>query len=44
MEFMRRDMALREPFYARARTVIDCEGRTDEELVETIVKEVSDGE
>ncbi len=44
VEFMRRDMALREPLYARARTVIDCEGRTDEELVETIVKEVSDGE
>ena len=35
--FMTRDMALREPFYGEAGLVLDCEGLSDDELVERIV-------
>jgi len=37
--FMSRDMAVREPFYARARWIIDCAALSDEEIVENILKE-----
>lgn len=36
--FMRRDMADREPFYAQARLIVDCVGKTDAELVEWIIQ------
>ena len=35
--FMRRDMAEREPFYGRASLVIECDGCSDDEVVERIV-------
>lgn len=41
--FMSDDMARREPFYAAARTVIDCAGLSDEEVVDAILREVNDG-
>lgn len=37
VDFMTRDMAAREPFYARARLIAECEGRSDDEIVEWIV-------
>lgn len=43
IEFMNSDMARREPFYAAARTVIDCEGLSDEELVNIVLREIGDG-
>lgn len=38
--FMTRDMALREPFYARARICIDCTRLSDAEAVEEILLKV----
>lgn len=38
VDFMRRDMADREPFYTQARLIVDCAGRTDAELVEWIIQ------
>lgn len=38
--FMTRDMAAREPFYARARHTFDCSALSDEELVESIIDKV----
>lgn len=38
VDFMRRDMADREPFYKQALLVVDCVGRTDAELVEWIIQ------
>lgn len=35
--FMERDMAAREPFYARARVTIDCDAMTDDEVVERLI-------
>lgn len=38
VDFMRRDMADREPFYTQALLVADCVGRRDAELVEWIIQ------
>ncbi len=38
VEFMRRDMAEREPFYAQARLIVDCIGKSDAELIEWIIQ------
>ncbi len=38
--FMQRDMAVREPYYARARWTVDCDALTDGEVVETILNKV----
>lgn len=38
--YMTRDMAVREPFYAQARTIIECEGADDEHLVARLVNEI----
>ena len=38
--FMARDIAAREPFYARAGITIDCDALSDEEAVETILAEL----
>ncbi len=35
--FMQRDMAVREPYYARARWTVDCDALTDREVVELIL-------
>ena len=40
--FMTRDMAAREPFYARAAQIIECEGCSDDEIVERIVTHAAD--
>ena len=40
--FMRGDMAAREPFYAQAALVVDCDPMSDDELVEHIVQTFSD--
>ena len=40
--FMRGDMAAREPFYAQASLVVDCDPMSDDELVEHIVQTFSD--
>ncbi len=40
--FMTRDMAAREPFYARAAQIIECEGCSDDEIVERIVTYAAD--
>lgn len=40
VEFMRRDMADREPFYSRASLIIDCGDMSDEQLVERIVEHI----
>ncbi len=40
VDFMTRDMAAREPFYAKARHTVDCSALSDEELVETIIAEL----
>lgn len=44
VEFMQRDIAAREPFYSRAQLVIDCAGRSDEEIVAIIEKWLQDDE
>ncbi len=41
VNFMTGDMAARDPFYARARIIVDCENRSDEELVAFIVEQVA---
>ncbi len=38
VDFMRRDMADREPFYAQAQLTVDCAGKTDAEIVEFIIR------
>ncbi|MCM1352295.1 MAG: shikimate kinase [Alistipes senegalensis] len=38
VDFMRRDMAERDPFYAQAQLTVDCTGKSDAELVEFIVR------
>jgi len=38
--FMKRDMAVREPFYARARCTLDCSALSDEEAVQKILAEL----
>ena len=40
VDFMTRDMAEREPFYAQAQCVVDCSRLSDEEAVETILNNV----
>ena len=35
--FMREDMAAREPFYARAKLIIDCDALSDDEILERIL-------
>lgn len=40
VDFMRRDIAVREPFYARARVVVDCDALSDDEIVERILTEL----
>lgn len=40
VEFMTRDMARREAFYARARLTIDCENLSDEQTIDDILKEI----
>lgn len=37
--FMERDMAVREPYYAQARLIIDCASMTDDEATERIIGE-----
>ena len=41
--FMERDMAVREPFYAQASLVVDCDRLSDEEVVEYILTRLKDG-
>lgn len=36
--FMQRDMAAREPFYAQARLVAECAEKSDNELIDWILK------
>ncbi|MDE6445574.1 MAG: AAA family ATPase [Alistipes sp.] len=38
--FMSRDIAEREPFYAQARCILDCDRFSDEELVENILNNI----
>ena len=40
--FMTQDMAAREPFYARAKLIVECEGCSDDEIVERIVTHAAD--
>lgn len=44
VEFMRGDIASREPYYSRAQLVIDCAGRSDEEIASIIEKWMHDDE
>lgn len=44
IEFMSRDMAAREPFYAQAQFVVDCTSASDEQVVEHIVKVMQYGQ
>lgn len=37
VEFMRRNIAEREPYYAQAALVLDCDTLSDEEAVERII-------
>lgn len=41
LAFMRRDMAVREPFYAQARFTVDCSAMSDSEAVEAILEIIS---
>ena len=41
--FMERDMAAREPFYAQASLIVDCDLLSDEEVVECILARLKDG-
>ena len=41
--FMERDMAAREPFYAQAWLIVDCDLLSDEEVVECILARLKDG-
>lgn len=36
-------MAVREPFYAQASLVVDCDWLSDEEVVEYILARLKDG-
>ena len=38
--FMSRDIAQREPFYARARCIVDCDRLSDDEAVENILSKI----
>lgn len=38
--FMERDMAAREPFYAQATLIVDCDWLSDEEVVEFILEKI----
>lgn len=42
--FMTENMAEREPFYAQARYCIDCEAKSDEEIVKLILETVKGNE
>lgn len=44
VEFMRGDIAAREPYYSRAQLVIDCAGRSDEEIAAIIENWMHDNE
>ncbi len=37
VEFMTRDMAERDPFYRRATRTVECDGRSDDEIIEWIL-------
>ena len=41
--FMERDMATREPFYGRATLVVECDGRSDDEIIEYILTHAGEG-
>ena len=41
--FMERDMAAREPFYAQATLIVDCDWLSDEEVVEFILARLRAG-
>lgn len=40
IEFMARDMAVREPFYAQAHLVVDCDAMSDDQVVEHILRQL----
>lgn len=40
LAFMRTNMAEREPVYARADITVDCDGRSDDELIDEIVETI----
>lgn len=44
VEFMRGDIAAREPYYSRAQLVIDCAGRSDDEIAAVIEQWMHDDE
>ena len=44
VEFMSRDMAAREPFYAQAQLIVDCGELSDDEVVETILRHTMQNE
>ena len=37
---MERDMAVREPFYAQAHLVVDCDAMSDDQVVEHILRQL----
>lgn len=43
VDFMTRDMALREPFYALARFTVDCSAMSDEQVVVRILEWIDNG-
>ncbi len=40
LAFMTRDMALREPFYAEAKIVVECGSMSDEELMKVVLDRI----
>ena len=44
VEFMRRNIAEREPYYAQAALVLDCDTLSDEEAVERIIHYLEENE
>lgn len=40
IEFMKQNMAEREPFYSQAHTTVDCDGKADYELIELLTKAI----
>lgn len=40
VEYMRSDMARREPFYAKAHTIVECGTMSDDELVAWLLNEI----
>ena len=36
-------MATREPFYGRATLVVECDGRSDDEIIEYILTHAGEG-